>query len=331
MAPKRIFFTGASGCIGHYIAETLIEDTDCELFLLVRDRRKLKFDCNARPGIEVLEADLREIDRFADLLKTIDIAILAANAWGGQQEVFDVNVAKTVRLLNLLDPQVCEQAIYFSTASILDRNNQLLKQASQLGTDYIRSKYDCLTQLPRLEIAPKLTVLFPTLVFGGDAQKPTSHLSSGLPLVAKWIGLARWFKVDGSFHFLHAKDIAQIVRYLLDHPPPPNPVAAALDNIFIKQLVLGNPALTVNQLISECCRYLGKQVYFQVTITPWFADILIELFRIQMAPWDRFCMEYRHFTYRDPVSPATYGLTTYCATIADVLRAAGIREQRRKA
>ncbi len=216
---------------------------------------------------------------------------------GGQQEVFDVNVAKTIRLLNLLDPQVCEQAIYFSTASILDRNNQLLKQASQLGTDYIRSKYDCLTQLPRLDIAPKLTVLFPTLVFGGDEQKPTSHLSSGLPLVAKWIGLARWFKVDGSFHFLHAKDIAQIVRHLIDYPPPPNPVAAALDDIFIKQLVLGNPALTVNQLISECCRYLGKGIYFQVSIAPWFADILIKLFRIQMAPWDRFCMEYRHFTY----------------------------------
>ncbi len=327
MAPKRIFFTGASGCIGHYIAETLIEDTDCELFLLVRDRQKLQFDCDARPGIKVLEADLRQIDQFADLLKTIDVAILTANAWGGPQEVFDVNVVKTIRLLNLLDPQVCEQVIYFSTASILDRNNQLLKQASELGTDYIRSKYDCLTQLPRLEIAPKLTVLFPTLVFGGGPNKPLSHLSSGLPLMVKWLGLARWFKADASFHFLHAKDIAQIVRHLIYHPPAPNPVAAALDDIFIKQLVLGNPAMTLNQLMRECCRYLSKRIYFQVTIAPWLANFFIKLFRIQMAPWDRFCMQYRHFTYHDPISPATYGLTPHCATIEDVLRASGVRQK----
>ncbi|NJK99391.1 MAG: NAD(P)-dependent oxidoreductase [Spirulinaceae cyanobacterium RM2_2_10] len=329
MAPKRIFFTGASGCIGHYIAETLIDETDCELFLLVRDRRKLKFDCNARPGIKVIEADLREIERFAALLKTIDVAILAANAWGGPQEVFDVNVVKTIRLLNLLDPQVCEQAIYFSTASILDRDNRLLKQASEIGTDYIRSKYDCLTQLPRLAIAPKLTVLFPTLVFGGGPNKPISHLSSGIPTVVKWAGIARWLKVDASFHFLHAKDIAQIVRHLITTPPPPNPVAAAIDDILLKQLVLGNPALTANQLVRASCQYLGKRVYWQMPISSWLADVIIKIFDIQMAPWDRFCMQYRHFTYRDPVSPATYGLVPYCATIADVLRASGVPEKRR--
>ncbi|MFM7577798.1 MAG: NAD(P)-dependent oxidoreductase, partial [Microcystaceae cyanobacterium] len=34
---KRLFITGISGCIGHYLADLLIEQTDYELFLLVRN------------------------------------------------------------------------------------------------------------------------------------------------------------------------------------------------------------------------------------------------------------------------------------------------------
>ena len=38
----RIFITGASGCIGHYLVETLIENTDHELFLMMRNPAKLR-------------------------------------------------------------------------------------------------------------------------------------------------------------------------------------------------------------------------------------------------------------------------------------------------
>src|ERR687886_410043 len=104
MNPMRILVTGASGCIGHYITETLIQETEHELYLLVRNPDKLKFDYEARPGITILQADLRDIERFGSILKTMDQAILAATAWGGSQEAFDINVIKTIRLLNLLNP-----------------------------------------------------------------------------------------------------------------------------------------------------------------------------------------------------------------------------------
>ncbi|MDE5120331.1 MAG: SDR family oxidoreductase, partial [Trichodesmium sp. St19_bin1] len=42
MSHKRIFITGASGCIGHYIVEFLIQNTHHELYLLVRNPDKLK-------------------------------------------------------------------------------------------------------------------------------------------------------------------------------------------------------------------------------------------------------------------------------------------------
>jgi len=327
MNPKRIFLTGASGCIGHYIAEALIQETDHELYLLVRNPEKLGFDYEARPGITILQGDLRHIERFGNLLKTMDAAILAATAWGGSQEAFDVNVIKTIRLMELLDPTVLGQVIYFSTASVLNRENQLLKEAGQLGTEYIRSKYDCLGRLSKLAIAPKITTLFPTLVLGGDANKPYSHLSSGITDVVKWVDVIRWFKADGSFHFIHARDIAQVVRYLIDHPLTHNLTEEA-NAVPSNRLVLGNQPLTVNQAVEEVCAYLGKKIYFRVPLSLWLANFFIVLFRIQMAAWDRFCLNYRHFTYQNPVNPGTFGLPTYCATFTDVLKISGIPQSK---
>jgi nucleoside-diphosphate-sugar epimerase len=326
MTPKRIFLTGASGCIGHYITEALITETEHELYLLVRNPDKLGFDYEARSGITIFQGDLREISQFRNLLKTMDVAILVATAWGGAAEVFDINVIKTIRLMELLNPKVCEQVIYFSTSSILDRNNQLLKEAGQLGTDYIRSKYDCLRRLSKLAIAPKITTLFPTLVLGGDENKPYSHLSSGIADVAKWASLARWFKADGSFHFIHAQDIAQVVLYLVDHPSSMESTEQTEEEP-IKRLVLGNPPLTVNQVVEEGSAYLGQKIYFRLPLYSWLANILIVLFRIQMSAWDRFCLNYRHFTHQNPVNPGTLGLPIYCATFFDVLKISGIQKK----
>lgn len=320
MAPKRILVTGASGCIGHYITEALIQQTNHELYLLVRNPEKLQINYEIRAGVTVIKADMLQIDHYANLLKTIDCAVLAATAWGGSQAVFDVNVGKTLRLMNLLDPDVCEQVIYFSTASVLDRNNELLKEANELGTDYIRSKYECLRQLSRLPIHKRITTLFPTLVLGGDSNKPYSHLSAGLPDVVKWINLIRFFKADGSFHFIHGQDIAQVVLHLIHHPPKPDEP---------RNLVLGNERVTVNQAIEDACAYLNTPIPFRVTLHPWLADLLIALFRIQMAAWDRFCVNYRHFTYLNPVSPDTFGLPTYCRTFTDVLKISRVGERPR--
>lgn len=315
MTAKRIFVTGASGCIGHYITDALIQQTSHELFLLVRNPDKLKIDLEARSGIHLLQGDMYQIERFSDLLKTMDAAVLAAAAWGGVQETYDINVTKTIRLMNLLDPDVCHQVIYFSTASILDRHNQPLSEAGQLGTDYIRSKFTCHQRLKKLAIAPHVTTVFPTLVFGGDVDKPASHLNQGLPDVLRWMGLIRFFKLEGSFHYIHSRDIAQVVAHLLDHPP---------EEDASRELVLGNPAMTANQAIEAMCKYLNKPIYLRIPLTLPLANFFIRVFRIQMAAWDRFCMSYRHFTHQNPVNPATYGAVPYCSSLGDVLKVSGV-------
>ena len=320
MIPQRILVTGASGCIGHYISEALIQETDCELYLLVRNPNKLQVNTSSRPGVTVIQGDMRDIEQKADLLKTIDVAVLTATVWGAE-DIFEINVNKTIKLLNLLDPEKCQQVIYFSTASVLDRHNQLLPQAGEIGTDYIRSKYNCLSKLSELAIAPKITELFPTLVLGGDARKPYSHLSAGLPDVPKWMNLARFLEADGSFHFIHGRDIAQVVQYLIENPPEINQP---------RRFVVGQKQVTVNEAIAQMCVYLDKKIYFRIPLSLSLANLIIVLFRIQMADWDRFCLNYRHFTYENVINPAIFGLPNYCATVSDVLRISGVKPGRNK-
>ncbi|MEA5552722.1 NAD(P)-dependent oxidoreductase [Anabaena cylindrica UHCC 0172] len=314
MTTKRILITGASGCVGHYISEALIQNTNHELYLLVRNPNKLQVDTTARPGITVLQGDMQEISKYSNLLKTIDTAVLTATSWGGEG-IFDINVLKTLELINLLNPEKCQQVIYFSTASVLDYDNQPMKKAGEIGTDYIRSKYDCLHKIEKLALAPKITTVFPTLVLGGDDNKPYSHLTTGIPEVTKYIDIIRFLQADGSFHFIHGRDIATVVQYLIDYPPEKGEP---------RRFVLGQSALTVNQAVQEVCDYLGKKIYLRIPLSLSLANLIIVLFRIQMAAWDRFCMKYRHFTYANTINPASFDLPNYCATMSDVLKISGI-------
>ncbi|GCL42622.1 NAD-dependent epimerase/dehydratase family protein [Dolichospermum planctonicum] len=315
MPKKRILVTGASGCIGHYISEALIQNTNHELYLLVRNPNKLQVDTTVRPGITILQGDMREIGKFSNLLKTIDIAVLTATSWGGEG-IFDINVFKTLELMNLLNPEKCQQVIYFSTASVLNHENKPLKEAGEIGTDYIRSKYDCLHQIEKLAIFPKITTVFPTLVLGGDDKKPYSHLTSGIPEVTNYINIIRFLQADASFHFIHGRDIATIIQYLIDYPLQPGDP---------RRFVLGQSSLTVNQAIEEVCAYLNKKIYFRIPLSLGLANLIIVLFRIQMAAWDRFCMNYRHFNYANAINPSSFNLPNYCPTISDVFKISKVK------
>jgi nucleoside-diphosphate-sugar epimerase len=244
----------------------------------------------------------------------MDTAVLIATCWGGADEIYAINVDANLRLMELLDPDRCRQVLYFSTASILDQQNQPMQAAGEIGTDYIRSKYLCHQKLAQLAIAPQITTLFPTLVFGGAADKPYSHISAGLTDVVGWMHLIRWLKADGSFHFIHAQDIAAVVRHLIEAPPVDGP----------RELVLGNPAITVNQAIADASAYLGYPLPWQIPVSLGLADFLIKTFKFRMAEWDRFCLHYRHFTYQNPVSPTTLGLPAYCPSLTRLLQLGGV-------
>lgn len=315
LSKQRIFITGASGCVGHYLVDTLLETTPHDLYLLVRNPAKLFFNWQSESRIHIIQDDIRNICNHAELLATMDTAVLAATSWGGAPAIYDINVAGNHKLMSLLSADRCRQVLYFSTASILNSHNGLLSVAGTIGTDYIRSKYQCYVGLSELPIVSKITTIFPTLVFGGDKDKPYSHISMGMQEVAKWMGVIRFLRAEGSFHFTHGKDIALVVSHLIDHPP------SAMAS---RQIVIGNPALTVDQAIEQMSEYLGLRIYFRIPLSLWLADRIIDWFNIRMYDWDRFCLKYRHFVYQDPVHPAALGLEPYCPTVADLMRLSGV-------
>jgi nucleoside-diphosphate-sugar epimerase len=315
---QRVFITGGSGCIGHYILEQLLASDRYDLFLLLRHPEKLQLPVKQDPRVQILPGGLGDIQQYADLLRTMDLAILTAAAWGGDADyVFATNVDNNLTLMGLLDPQRCQQVIYFSTASILDPQSQPLEAADQFGTDYIRSKYACHHHLPELALYPKITTVFPTLVFGGDTDKPYSFISAGLADVTRWVGLIRFFRAEAGFHFAHAQDIASVVHYLLEHPSTTG----------YREYVLGNSPLSVDQAVEQTCAYLGQPIWFRIPLSLWLADRLITLFRVQMAPWDYYCLNHPQFVYQGAVSPASFGLTPYCADLADLLRVHGLPQR----
>ena len=47
-----------------------------------------------------------------------------------------------------------------------------------------------------------------------------------------------------------------------------------------------------------------------------------------MAEWDRFCLQYRYFTYQNVVNPSSFGLPNYCPTLSDALKIHGVRSRK---
>ncbi|MGE5552904.1 MAG: NAD-dependent epimerase/dehydratase family protein [Betaproteobacteria bacterium] len=299
-----VFITGASGCIGHYVVDEFAE-AGYELYLLVRDPGKLRFDPATRPNVTVVRGDLSDLASHAELLSRMDYCIHVAAAWGGPS-AWEVNLHRTHELFSLLNAGRVRRIIYFSTASILGRGNQVLPEADKYGTDYIRSKYQAYLGLPQLPNYDRIVTVFPTLVFGGDRTHPTSHLSSGLPLLKRWAWLLGSLDVEAYFHFIHARDIARLVRYLVE--------AEQVE----KDNVLGNEPLRFGDFTRRAATYFGHRVGWQLRLSPGAMVRFAQLFGAKLSAWDRFCLEYGDFRYRTINCPAL-GLPGDLATVEGIL------------
>ncbi|MFM7674892.1 MAG: NAD-dependent epimerase/dehydratase family protein [Synechococcus sp.] len=325
-APTRILITGASGCVGQYVAEALLRSSDAELLLLLRDPAKLTAVDPADPRITLLVGDLRDLDPHAEALASVTRIIHTATAWGDPERAHQVNVVAVNRLLELVDPGRLEQMIYFSTASILDRNLQLLPEALAHGTEYIQTKAQCLEQLERHPLAERIVAVFPTLVFGGRVgpgdPHPTSYLTGGLREALRWLWLAKWLRADASFHFIHAADIATVCTHLATQPHGPNPEPGQGP---VRRLVLGQAPITVNHTVRTLCRW--RRAWWPpvgLDLRGWLINGLIRLLRIEITPWDLFSIRQRHFVHEPVSPPERFGRVSLAPTLEAVLDTAGV-------
>jgi nucleoside-diphosphate-sugar epimerase len=325
-AAPRILITGASGCVGQYTAERLYRHSEAELLLLLRDPAKLTAVPRHDPRITLLVGDLRDLEPHAAAIASADRVIHTATAWGDPERATAVNVVAVKRLLAMLDPERVEQVVYFSTASILDRQLRLLPEAEAHGTEYIQTKAQCLRDLEVHPLAERIVAVFPTLVFGGRLlggdSHPTSYLTAGVGEALGWLWLARWLRADASFHFIHAADIASVCAHLATTPHQRNPESG---QGAVRRLVLGQAPISVNQAVEILCRWRG--VWYPpvgLDLKGWLIEGLIRLLRLEVNAWDRFSIRQRHFVH-DPVSPPErFGLVSVAPTLEAVLEGAGV-------
>ncbi len=323
-APARILITGASGCVGQHIAAQLYRDTDAELLLLLRDPAKLTAVPANDPRITLLVADLRELTPHAGAIATATRVIHTATAWGDPERAMAVNVVAVKQLLAFTSPEWLEQVIYFSTASLLNRQLELLPEALSEGTEYIQTKALCLQQLEQHPLAERIVAVFPTLVFGGAVDGkgpfPTSYLTAGLSEACRWLWLAKWLRADASFHFIHAADIAQVCCHLATRPHQSNPEPG---QGALRRLVLGQPAISVDATVSQLCRWRRSwRPPLGLNLQGALIEALIKLLRIEVNAWDRFSIRQRHFVHEPVSPPERFGLVSHAASLAAVFEQA---------
>ncbi|MBI5078905.1 NAD(P)-dependent oxidoreductase [Candidatus Saganbacteria bacterium] len=299
---RKIFATGIGGCVGHYLFDELAANPEYELYFLVRDPQKLKFDYPSRPNVTLIRDDLKNIKKHAEIIRQMDAVIHLAADWGGNEGNYDYSAD----LFNLLDPGKCKKVIYFSTASILGPDNQPVEEAEKFGTHYIRSKYRFYKKLPALKIYPNVITLFPTWVLGGDRRHPYSHASSGILALRRWLWLIRFFTVEACFHFIHARDIALIVKHLLENPSKD------------KNYVLGNAPLSASDFIRQTCRFFNEQVFFQIPLPLSLVKAAVFLTGKKLHPWDIFSLSKEHFTYA-AVGAEHFGYRSDLQTVEQIL------------
>lgn len=302
----RVFLTGASGCVGGYILSALLAQTQCLIFALIRQPDKLPLALRNHPRLQILQGDLASITDWQAELAQTEVLIHAAVQWGGAG-VYQVNQTQTLKLCQQLDPQICRQIFYFSTASLLGPQSRFNPRSLSVGTDYIRSKAACYVSLTQSKWQSRLVCLYPTVVLGGDQNHPLSAASQGLKELHRWMPWLRYFKAQGRFHWIHAEDIATLLLYWIQHP----------EQIQTQTLVLGNPAQTVNQVLAEFRHYTQTAARPQVALESLF-PFLLPLLSERMSDWDRHSLRERHLTYT-PDYPQRLGLGSRFQTLSAVL------------
>ncbi|MFT5170286.1 MAG: nucleoside-diphosphate-sugar epimerase [Candidatus Marinamargulisbacteria bacterium] len=303
---EKIFITGASGCVGHYLIDEFLATGQYELHLLIRETVKLKFDYRKMPDVNLYIGNLENIENYRAIIEDMNHIIHIATDWSDSDYAIYLNVEKTEEMLNYSDPQKCKRIIYFSTASILGKGNQPVEAAGKYGAGYVKSKYLAYEKLKNSPLSDRLITLFPTMVFGGDKTHPYSHISSGILPNLGFAKFLRFFYADASFHFIHCRDIAQITKHLISTPT------------HAKEYVLGNAPLTLKEAIKTLCKTFNVPVYVQFKIRAGLVFFLAKVFKITIGPWEKYCIENPDMTY-DVVNPSSFGIKTAYPTLTHVL------------
>jgi len=285
---------------------------------MVRNPNNLPISIRNNQRIYLLNCDIRDCNKFKKELSETNYLIHTATAWGDPKRAYEVNVAAFEKLLGFLKSNRLEKIIYFSTASILDEKTELMRESLIYGTEYIQTKYQCYENLRKSSFAKKSVVIFPTLVFGGtlkgNSRYPVSYLTEGLKQAKNWLWIARFLRIDAKFHFIHAKDIAQICGFIIK--------STDKRDYGFKKYVLGQKFITIDEAILTLLNYYGIKRYFALKVNKTIIKFLLKVLPIKTTNWDNFSINKYNFNHKPIANPESFGLKSYAKSLKDVLKLA---------
>lgn len=304
---RRVFVTGATGCIAHYVLEELLKEPLIEIHLAARKKERFKIDIDQYETVYFHEYNMEDPQLNKDILSKCHVIIHIATSWRyrASQAIF-MNRDKTIEMFELADTPLLERIVYFSTASILGRENIPLKEAREFGTGYIKSKAQAYEAIRNHSLSNKIITLFPTVVFGGDSTHPYSHISEGVFENKSKLAFLRFLYPKFSFHFLHGRDIAKIAVHL------------ALNGAEKYDYVIGQPAMKAKLALKKIAEYMNYRVWFQMPISSNFAHFLCKLFHVKLDKWAEYMIENPNFEY-NVVRPEDFGMPSSFPSIESVL------------
>lgn len=307
MTANKIFITGATGVVGHYLLNRLLPTASDHYHLLVRSPDKFPQHYQQHPNVSIHQGALDTIEQHKTIIEDCDKLIHIATAWHDDDYATFINVEKSLELMHIASSGACQKIIYFSTASILNQQNQPNPIALDIGPMYVKSKYQAHQFINQSTTLAPVTTVFPTLVMGGSDNIPYSHISGGLKDFHRYISLLRFFSLNGSFHFIHCQDIAEMVDYLLDNDTDQ------------AEYVLGQPRIQAKQVIREITRACGKRSYPQIPFNTHVLLKLAKILRIKIDPWGEYCAKTADLYHR-ATNPSHFGRTNHFPTIFDASR-----------
>ena len=306
---EQIFVTGSTGCIGHYTLVQLRKSfPNAHLHVMARKVERFKIDIENWSNVTLHIGGMDDIGKFKDVLKNIDYLIHIATVWGYDLDVNKrINRDRTLEMFSYLDQNRFKKIVYFSTASILSKNNSISEAAKVAGTPYVKSKLDAYLAIKESKWSNKVITLFPTMVLGGGNQYPYSHISQGLLDIDKHIKWAKWVHLKGSFHFLHSEDIAKMV------------IIAMKERNLPLDIVMGNQVTTFNKTILGIAEFLNQKPIFQIPFPKWLINIILLIFKSRVDSWGAHCAKNPHFEY-NVHSPKDFGENVTFPSIVSALK-----------
>ena len=131
----RVFVTGGTGFIGHYVVKALLEKGH-EVVVATRHPNKVP-TLRANPNVSFVEAALTDFEKMGEGLIGCDACIHVALGWGDTPSAMLMNDTRaTIALLEMSARAGCEKFIMTSSTSAMGRvRSEMRETTSNLPID----------------------------------------------------------------------------------------------------------------------------------------------------------------------------------------------------